>query len=152
MIWVGQDLKAHPVPTSDMGRLPPPAQAAQGPSNLMLSASRNGAPTPSLGSCANWTILGSCGTTPQACPGLSVWLESWTPLLVQNKDLYCMCLQPRIPMQQPLGHMYQPAFLLICKVMTFFVPHLWMTSVVSTAPFSLVSSANLLSVHYQDCS
>jgi len=63
--------------------------------------------------------------------------ELWTPLLVQNVELYCTCLQPFIPVQQPLDHMNQPgtscmftsgtssyqACLLICKVMTFFVPH-----------------------------
>jgi len=39
--------------------------------------------------------------------------ESRTPLLVQNEDLYCMCLQPFIPMQQPPGHMYQPGALCV---------------------------------------
>ena len=44
MAWVGRDLKAHPVPPPAMGWVPPPAQAAQGPS-MALGTSRDGAPT-----------------------------------------------------------------------------------------------------------
>jgi len=51
MAWVGRDLKDHPVPTPlPWAGCPPPAHAAQGPS-VVLSTSRDGAPT-ALGSSA----------------------------------------------------------------------------------------------------
>ena len=43
MVWVGRNLKAHPVPSSCHGQCHPPAQAAHTPSNLTLSASRDAA-------------------------------------------------------------------------------------------------------------
>ena len=43
-VLVGIDLKAHQVPTPAVGWVPPPAQAAQGPS-MALGTSRDGAPT-----------------------------------------------------------------------------------------------------------
>ena len=42
-VSVGRGLKAQPAPSPAMGCLSPPAQAAQGPSNLALSTSRDGA-------------------------------------------------------------------------------------------------------------
>ena len=48
MIWVGTDLKTRLFPTPAVGWVPPPAQAAQGPS-MTLGTCRDGAPMASLG-------------------------------------------------------------------------------------------------------
>lgn len=58
-----------------------------------------------MSGCTRGAICEMCGLS-FSCSDVAG--ESWTPLLVQNEDLYCMCLQPFIPMQQALGHMYQP--------------------------------------------
>jgi len=58
MAWVGRDLKGHPVPTPCHGQgCHPAAQAAQGPPNLALNASRDGAPTAPLGSSGSASVL-----------------------------------------------------------------------------------------------
>ena len=45
MVWVGRDLRAHSAPTPCHGQgCPPAAQLPRTPSNLALSASRDGAP------------------------------------------------------------------------------------------------------------
>jgi len=45
MAWIERDLKAHPAPTPAMGRAAPyPLRLPRAPSNLALSASRDGAP------------------------------------------------------------------------------------------------------------
>ena len=45
MAWADRDLNAHPAPTMYRGQgCHPPAQAVQAPSNVALSASRDGAP------------------------------------------------------------------------------------------------------------
>jgi len=52
MVWVGSDHKVHPAPSPAMGRAPSPAQMPRAPSNLALSACRDGALTASLDSYA----------------------------------------------------------------------------------------------------
>ena len=50
MVWVGRDIKAHPDPLHVQG-CPTAAKAAQGPSHLALSTSKDGAPTAAPGRC-----------------------------------------------------------------------------------------------------
>ena len=59
MAWFGRDLKAHPAPNPAVGRAAPhQLRLPRAPSNLALSASRDVAPTASLGSpCQSLTAL-----------------------------------------------------------------------------------------------
>ena len=57
MPWVGRALKAHPAPTRAVCRAAShQLKLPRAPSNLVFSASRDGAPTASLGSCASVSL------------------------------------------------------------------------------------------------
>ena len=72
MVWVQKDLKEHPVPNPAVGRAAlHQLRLPMAPSNLASSASRNGAPTASLGSCATASPpLFSVITHIYECPSL----------------------------------------------------------------------------------